>query len=51
MDAEADKDGTNVEAQALQQRHDVACLQDCLRNERCDADWRAVDHQVDLQHI
>lgn len=50
VDAKADQDGAHVEPQALQQRHDVACLQDCLRNERCDANWRAVDHQINLQH-
>lgn len=49
MDAEADEDGSHVQAQALQQRHDVAGLQDSLRDQRGDAHWRAVDHQVDLR--
>lgn len=49
MDAEADEDGAHVQTQALQQRSDVARLEDGLRDERSDADWGAVDHKVDLR--
>ncbi len=49
MDAESNQDGSHVQAEALEQCRDVASLQDGLRDERCNADRCAVNHQVNLQ--
>jgi len=47
--AEANKYGAHIQTQAPQQRGDVTRLEDGLRDERGNADWGAVDHQVDLR--
>ncbi len=48
MDAKSDEDGPNVQAQALQQRGDVAGLENGLRYQRGNSHGSAVDNQVDL---
>ena len=50
MDAKTNQDGSHIQAQAFEKGHDVAGLQNGLRDQRGDPHWSAVDHQVDLLH-